>query len=114
MSARTLMVFNIHARKNKQRNERYYEIEMLDDASGTYLKTYASEDNFNYDNWEPIIRAWQPKTMVAIRGAFKFKRDPKTQEFTNIVNADSKPRIEDVYDQTVRDAYLDLYASKYL
>jgi hypothetical protein len=114
MGARTLMVFDVHARKNKQRDERYYEIEMLDDETGTYVKTYASEDNFNYDNWEPVIRAWQPKKLIAIKGIFKFKRDAKTKQFTNIVNADSKPRIEEVYDQSVRDAYLDLYAHKYL
>lgn len=113
MGARTLMVIDIHARKNHKRDERYYEIEMLDDQTGTYVKTYASEHNFNYDNWEPVIQAWQPKKLVAIKGIFKFKRDPKTREFTNIVNADSKPRVEQVYDHSVRDAYLLLYGQKY-
>jgi hypothetical protein len=114
MNVRTLMIFDIHARKNTKRDERYYEIEMLDDETGTYVKTYTSESNFNYDNWEPVIDAWQPSTMIAIRGVFKFKRDSKTMQFTNIVNADSKPHIDGIYDQSVRDAYLDLYASKYL
>ncbi len=114
MAARTLMVFDIHARKNKIRNERYYEIEMLDDETGAYVKTYASEDNFNYDNWHTVIKTWQPKTLLAIRGVFKFKMDPKTRSLTNIINADSKPYIDELYDQTVRDQYLDLYAKKYL
>ena len=114
MTARTLIVFDIHSRKNRQRDERYYEIEMLDDETGAYVKTYASEDNFNFDNWSSVIHTWQPKTLLAITGVFKFKRDPKTREFTNIINADSKPHVYESYDQTVRDQYLQLYAAKHL
>lgn len=114
MNVRTLLVFDIHARKNKQRDERYFEIEMLDDETGEYVKTYASEDNFNFDNWYPVIKTWQPKTLLAITGVFKFKRDPKTKLFTNIINADSKPHVYESYDQSVRDQYLQIYAKRYL
>lgn len=114
MTARTLIVFDIHARKNKDRDERYFEIEMVDDETGAYVKTYASEDNFNFDNWYPVIKTWQPKTLVAITGVFKFKRNPKSKQLTNIIDADSKPHVYETYDQSVRDQYLQLYASKHL
>ncbi len=114
MNTRTLIVFDIHARKNKIRDERYFEIEMLDDETGEYVKTYASEDNFNFNNWLPVIQTWQPKTLLAVTGVFKFKRDPKSKELTNIINADSKPHVYDVYDQSVRDQYLQIYAKRYL
>lgn len=113
MTARTLMVFDIHSRKNK-RDERYHEIEMIDDETGEYVKTYATEGMFNFDNWEPVIDSWQPKTLLAITGVFKFKRDPKTKQFTNIINADSKPHVNESYDQSVRDQYLQLYAERHL
>jgi hypothetical protein len=109
-----MIVFDIHARKNKTRDEKYFEIEMLDDETGEYVKTYTGDEYFNFDNWRPVIDAWEPNTLVAISGIFKFKRDAKSKELTNIVNADSKPHILDTYNQSVRDQYLEVYASKYL
>jgi hypothetical protein len=114
MNTRTFMVFDIHARKNKIRDEKYFEIEMLDDITGEYVKTYASEENFNFDHWLPIIEAWQPNTLVAITGLFRFTRNSKTKQLQNIVNADSKPHILETYNQDVRDQYLNIYAKKYL
>jgi hypothetical protein len=113
MYSRTFVVVDVKRRYNKIRDEAYYTIEMLDDTTGELIKTYASEDNYNFCNWKSVIDDWDPISgqLLVLQGVFKFKRDPNTKEFTNVINADSKPRITETVD---RDAYLNLFAEKYL
>jgi hypothetical protein len=113
MYSRTLVVVDVKRRYNKIRDEIYYDIDMLDDSTGELLKTYASEDNYNFCNWKSVIDDWDPMSgqLLVLQGFFLFKRDPATKKITNIVNADSKPRITESVD---RDAYLNLFAEKYL
>lgn len=114
MSYRRYMVVNIRYRYNKVRDQRYYDIEMIDDETGTFVRTYSGPDYRNWTKWEKIVDTWDTDKMVSITGDFKFKRDPDTKEFTNIINADSMPHIEEVYGSVARDLYLNKYAEAYL
>jgi hypothetical protein len=113
MYSRTFVVIDIKRRYNRHRDEVFYAIEMLDDASGQLVKTYASEENYNFCNWKSVIDDWDPMSgqLLVLQGVFLFKRDHETRQLTNIVNADSTPRITECVD---RDAYLAAYAQRYL
>jgi hypothetical protein len=114
MNARRFMIVNIRSRYNKIRDQRYYDIEMLDDETGSFVRTYTCPDYSNWSKWEKIVDAWEPDTMISITGKFKFKRDKTSGELTNIVNADSMPFIEEIYNETSREIYLNSYAQAYL
>ena len=82
-------VVNISRRYSKTNNEMYYTIEMVDDASGEYVKTYVSEDNMNMVLWDPIVQTWDDSTAICITGNFKTKRG---KEGERLINADCMPK----------------------
>lgn len=113
MKSRTFVVIACTRKYNPQRKETYYHIEMLDDATGELVITYASEENYNFVNWQNVIDAVQNNSnqLPVLQGVFTFKRDKKSGEITNIVNADSRPRITETVD---RETYLQAYNDRYL
>lgn len=113
MYSRTLVVTDVKRRYNRHRDEVFYEIEMLDDSTGDLVKTYASEDNYNFCNWKTVIEEHDIHSgqLLVLQGVFTFKRDRATKQISNVVNADSLPRITESVD---RDQYLLAYAARYL
>ena len=100
-------VVNIKSGYSHKHQERFYTIEMVDDASGNYVKTYIGEFNRNIVLWEPIIETWDDTTAICITGKFKTK---KGKEGDCLINADCVPK---AVERMSRDDFLNAYYEHY-
>ena len=103
----TACVINIDRKYSTKNQEAYYDIEMVDNITGNYFRTYASEENYNYQNWMKVIdrfKEYKGKKTIILKGNIRVKKD-------NIIDADSKPIVVDELDM---EQFLQVYADNFL
>jgi len=85
---KTLFVVSKSRKWSKKNQEMYNIIEFIDPDTGMLYKTYVSDNNFNFKNWEDLMEIMDlhPDQAIVIEGVFK----PSKRTTPDVINADSK------------------------
>ena len=103
----TACVIGVERSYSKKNEEYYYNVEMVDNITGNYYRTYVSEENYNYQHWTKTIdtfKQYRGKKTIILKGTIRIKKD-------NIIDADSKPIVIDELDM---EQFLQVYAENFL